>query len=84
MSSRARQVRRSRQYVLTDRVPSRRKTHTGKISAEERRHRILAAALEAFAEQGFAAAQYRPYRTERVIAPHLLYLFVRKVVTKPL
>src|SRR5262249_25606246 len=76
-SSRARRVRRSRQYVLTDRVPSRRQTRTGKISAEERRQRILAAALEAFAEQGFAAARLDDVAENAGVAKGTLYLYFK-------
>jgi AcrR family transcriptional regulator len=76
ISSRARQVRRSRHNVL-DGTPSRRKTRVRKISAEERRQGILAAALEAFAAQGFAAARLDDVAEKAGVAKGTLYLYFK-------
>jgi AcrR family transcriptional regulator len=76
-SSRARQVRRFRHNLLDGAPMRRRKMRVGKISAEERRKGILAAALEAFAEQGFAAARLDDVAEKAGVAKGTLYLYFK-------
>jgi AcrR family transcriptional regulator len=58
-------------------IPLRRKRRVRKVPTEERRQGILAAALEAFAEQGFAAARLDDVAEKAGVAKGTLYLYFK-------